>query len=288
MQRAPRPLQPAAKGEHLLDDFRAPLHAHLDGGDDILVLSGRKILPQHGHRHHDRGEDIVQVMREAAGKGADAFHPLRAQELGFEILLRGDVDVDAQERFRIAAGIPHQRGVAAHGQLLARLGDMLMLAARFPGLEHLLVDRLRHAGVHADQFPDVVPLGLGRSPAVQTFGPLVPEGDPARVDVAHDDRIVRLVQHRGLFANALLGALALGEIVQHHLHRGPSFMQEGVAADFHGDGRAIQADAQDFSRKFAPVGLRFLGLLANDAVEFLGKNLRESPPKQLFQADGAK
>jgi hypothetical protein len=37
-QRALFAFQPAAKGEHLLDDMRAALGAHLDGGDDSLAL----------------------------------------------------------------------------------------------------------------------------------------------------------------------------------------------------------------------------------------------------------
>ena len=37
-------------------------------------------------RHHDRGEDVVQVVRDAAGQRADAFHALRAQELRLDLL----------------------------------------------------------------------------------------------------------------------------------------------------------------------------------------------------------
>jgi hypothetical protein len=57
----------ASKQEHLPHDVRAPLDAGLDGFQNTLSLwvSGRQ--PEKFDGHHDRGENVVQVVRDAPG-----------------------------------------------------------------------------------------------------------------------------------------------------------------------------------------------------------------------------
>ena len=44
----------------------------------------------------DGGQDNVEIMGDASGKGAYALHLLRMAELFFELLILGDVPADAQ------------------------------------------------------------------------------------------------------------------------------------------------------------------------------------------------
>ena len=87
-----------------------------------------------------------------------------------------------------------------------------------------------HCGVVVQQRLGTLAQRLQPGPAVEALGALVPEQDAVR-QVAHDDGVLRLVQQRGLVADARLGLLALnlgcgarGEDLQ---HRGdePSLVQ---------------------------------------------------------------
>ena len=44
----------------------------------------------------DDGEQVIEIMRDAAGKVADGLHLLRLPQLVFELLLLGDVLCDHQ------------------------------------------------------------------------------------------------------------------------------------------------------------------------------------------------
>ena len=46
---------------------------------------------------HDDGEDVVEIMRHAAGKLADHLHFLRLDELRFKLFAFGDVNAGADE-----------------------------------------------------------------------------------------------------------------------------------------------------------------------------------------------
>ena len=53
----------------------------------------------------DRGEQIVEVMGEAAGQLADRIQPLRLHQLVFELPPLGDVEQRAEDFGRVAIGI---------------------------------------------------------------------------------------------------------------------------------------------------------------------------------------
>ncbi len=46
--------------------------------------------------HNNGCENVVEVVGDAAGESADAFHPLGAQKLSLEFFLRRDVGIDNQ------------------------------------------------------------------------------------------------------------------------------------------------------------------------------------------------
>ncbi len=56
----------------------------------------------------DGGQDIIEIVGYAAGKGADALHLLGMAELFFELLILGDVSADAQYTEELALGIEHR------------------------------------------------------------------------------------------------------------------------------------------------------------------------------------
>ena len=64
------------------------------------------VLAEQGRAHEDGSEDVVQVMGDAAGQPAYAFQPLRAEQLGLETLLLGDVLFDGHKVDGVATLIP--------------------------------------------------------------------------------------------------------------------------------------------------------------------------------------
>ena len=69
----------------------------------VRRIVGRQLARRHLDVAEDRRQQIVEIVRDAAGEPADAFHLLRLQELRFEALPFGDVLHDAE----------HARGLAA-------------------------------------------------------------------------------------------------------------------------------------------------------------------------------
>jgi hypothetical protein len=91
----------------LLDHLRAALGVGPHDFEQSPALLILLFHLKHLRAHRDRREDIVQIVRDAAGERPDAFQPLGAQELRFESLLLGDVGVDRQDGFRLALHISH-------------------------------------------------------------------------------------------------------------------------------------------------------------------------------------
>ena len=77
----------AAEGEHLSDQVACPLRRRarlgelaLDGG----IVVGFDALRRHRQVAEDAGEDVVEIVRDAAGELADRFHLLCLQQLGLQ------------------------------------------------------------------------------------------------------------------------------------------------------------------------------------------------------------
>ena len=71
---------------------------HLPRRGIVLALQQREREPL------DDGEDVVEVVRDAAGELPDGLHLLRVAQLGFELALAGDVAADAEHRRNLAVG----------------------------------------------------------------------------------------------------------------------------------------------------------------------------------------
>src|SRR5437879_4090776 len=85
--------------------FGATLGAACQDREHLLSLLFRRLLGKHLGGHEDRREDVVEIMRDAARQGADAFHSLDTQKLIFELFLRCDVGADGEDGFGIARRI---------------------------------------------------------------------------------------------------------------------------------------------------------------------------------------
>jgi hypothetical protein len=49
--------------------------------EELAILLRRDALPQQVDRHDDRGQDVVQIVRDAAGQRSDTGEALRPQVL---------------------------------------------------------------------------------------------------------------------------------------------------------------------------------------------------------------
>ena len=124
-----------------------------DGSELGLVGDG---LAENADGAGDDGQDVVEVVRDAAGELADRLHLLRLAELGFGGLLLGHVAADeviSPRRLRPCAG-PVQRHRAAVLVDIACLEVALLPAA--PRRAHLVAGVLEIVGV--DELDGVWPI----------------------------------------------------------------------------------------------------------------------------------
>ena len=179
-------------------------------------------------------------MRDAAGECADAFHPLRTEKLRLELFLFGDVGIDRENRPGLAGLIAHQRppgfdeDFAAGLRALGHLADPVAPTER--GLERGLVKLL----TVVKQILHFAAERLARTPAKDPLRAPVPVVDAA-FQVQQEDRILRMVEQCGLFADLLLGVLRLGDVRiddEDGLGRAVGLADERPAA-VHGELRAI-------------------------------------------------
>ncbi len=96
----------AAEGENLLDQVLGPQ----PGLADLIEITGevgirRTDVDRHLRIADDRAEDIIEIMGDSAGQGADRLHLLGMDQLGLEpallILgqpLSGDVEQEVEDR----------------------------------------------------------------------------------------------------------------------------------------------------------------------------------------------
>ena len=88
----------AAKGENLADEVAGALAGTGNGIDKgSRFMAGLEREQRELGRAHQAGQDVVEIMRDAAGKLADKFHFLGLEELRFDPFLLGQVEhVDDQ------------------------------------------------------------------------------------------------------------------------------------------------------------------------------------------------
>ena len=97
----------ACERENLLDHVGPSFGARLERVEYPLTVGAWKFSPQDVHRHHDRAQHIIEVVRDPAGKRSDALHPLRAEHLLFDSLFVRDVARDDEDVPDAAALIPN-------------------------------------------------------------------------------------------------------------------------------------------------------------------------------------
>ena len=86
----------APEGQHLFDETCAALHVGFQGVQQFLPVGVGDFFLEQLDGDEERRQHVVEVVGDAAGQGAEAFHALGAQELGFQFFLFGDVGVDDQ------------------------------------------------------------------------------------------------------------------------------------------------------------------------------------------------
>ena len=141
----PRPDRlPAAEREQLARQARAAIHRLLDLGRLVARrIVGRELHQQQVRRAHDAHQDVVEVVRDAAGQPPDRFELLRLPQLLLERAPLGDVaDEPGQHRAAVAAESRDrqlERELAAVG---AQAGQLDLPAGERPAAgRHVLVQR---------------------------------------------------------------------------------------------------------------------------------------------------
>ncbi len=210
----PHSFQTACEGEHLPDNVRPPFGTDVDRvEDEFRIRIGAGEMEQ-VDRHHDRGQDVVQIMRDTSGQGSDALHPLSAQELGLDFLLFGNVGVDGQDRFGPPLIIPDQRPAGLNGDLPVIPGEMLDFTLPFAPADGEFIDFPELSRLRIDQVSHIPAGSLLAGPAIHPFGPLVPEKHVS-VQITDKNRIAGFVKKGGLFGDSLLGLFPLGHVADH-------------------------------------------------------------------------
>ena len=150
-------------------------------------------------------------MGDATREAADGFHLLGLPELllgPLKFLALRQIRVHRQDRSRDALVVAHQGPAPLHHDrrpvlvLLAELAHPLAARQRHRGrdleVRSVVVDERAHRATH----------GLGGGPAVPPLRALVPVEDPV-VEIAKEDRVLGLVEQRGLLTQPGIGLLAL-------------------------------------------------------------------------------
>ena len=99
---------PAPERQHLFNEARAALDVGFQGLQQFLPVFISDFFLQHLDRDQEGGQDVVEVVGDAAGQRADAFHALGTQELDFEFFPFGDVGVDDEPGFRAALFVANE------------------------------------------------------------------------------------------------------------------------------------------------------------------------------------
>ena len=192
-------LHAAGEGQDLLDELRAVQGAFFDVAQEIEPVRIRLVGPEQLDGNQDRREHVVEIVSDAAGQGADTLEALGAEELGLQFLFLGDVRVDDENRLRLPAIVAHQGPTRGDGQLAAVALIMVKFTMPFAVLQRRGRRRQKGSFVAVQlQFRHAATDRLDGSPTVEPLGTLVPVGDPMP-EITHLDRILRLVQQRGLF-----------------------------------------------------------------------------------------
>ena len=215
----------AREGKELAHQARRPVGVLLDLDDVLERRVGRLVgVEQKIARHHDGGEHIVEVMRDAAGELADELHLLLLGDLGLQLALRGGLERIDDGGFLVALGLFDRGDVEARETLVAGLAGERRIDRRDVALaERRLRDRgierrpVARGGDRADR-AIALPAQHGmEQPREQRIG-----AHDAAVAIDGRDRHRRVVEepHEADLGGALrIGAVVAGAI-EHQRARG--------------------------------------------------------------------
>ena len=112
----------AGIGEHLAGEVRGAFGGILDFADEseLRVAGGQQLGEEAGIAEH-AGEDVVEVMRDAAGENAEALEFLGFAQPGLGLAALGDVGGGAEPAGDVSLGIAQGDGAGKEPPVLAVL-----------------------------------------------------------------------------------------------------------------------------------------------------------------------
>ena len=173
------------------------------------------------HRAEDRGQQVVEVVRHAAGEAPERFQPLRLGEVGLGRLAPADFGAQRGERRLFGppapAGMPGRVAERERGGEAEQAGDQRVA----PPLGHDQVHRQRHRH-HQRLLPDLAERG-------QPLLPLAEAHQRDAVGVGPADRLRHL-----LLVGRAVQVVAVGRVGDQHLAIGADQREGGPAGRLHG------------------------------------------------------
>jgi len=184
----------------------------------------------------DRQEHVVQVVRDAPGKRADALEPLGTTQLSLDVTPLGHVGVPGEDGGRLTGIVPNERPPDLDHDLVTRTRPLYQLA------RPRTVPQRAPCGVVEDRWivveqvadrPSDDRLGL---PPVHPGRALVPVPDGV-VEVADQDRVAREVEQPRLFLQCATSPDLLGHVGHAADHADPDavLVAQDVATVDHPD-----------------------------------------------------
>ena len=137
------------KREELLYERRPMRRARLGLFDQPAILLARHLGSEQFDRKEDRREDIVQIVRDATRERSDALHPLRAQQLGLELLSFGDIRVDVEDGARPPIVFHDEAPRALHENRVPSFRPQSKIAAPLATREQFRARRGKAGGIEA-------------------------------------------------------------------------------------------------------------------------------------------
>ena len=122
--------------ENLPDKIRAALRTELHRFEDLIGVGIVELGAQQLDRDEDRREDVVEVVRDAAGERAEAFQALRTEELRLEFLPLCHIRVDHQDRLRCIEWIAQQRPATLRDDFAPGMGRVPQISRPIAALQN--------------------------------------------------------------------------------------------------------------------------------------------------------
>ena len=256
--------------------------------DLIGVAAVRRVALEHGEQDlrvaAHRGEDVVEVVRHAAGEAADRLHALRVLQLRLEPLVLGDVVREGDDAGAPVALDELERVDGVEGAPVARAHAHLELAGEARGDGVAEARELGRVERDADLVEGLADDLLALEPEdAQVAVADVDEMVVLEVDDADDDGAV--VKHRReqvlLLAQLGLGAAPLGQVADDADEEALAVEIDAARADLAGELAAVAADVHGLELHAVGDGARHL--IADLVVRARGADIADVPPGQLLE-----